>query len=56
MSAKLFGAVSAGVLLSVTLNVSESLLNAEVGVPVMAPAEALRESPAGSVPLVIDQV
>jgi hypothetical protein len=48
--------VCAGLPESVTLKVSGVLVTAAVGVPVIAPVEALRLSPAGRVPLVIDQV
>ena len=50
------GAVCAGELLSVTLNVTESLETAAVGVPVMAPVDEFKLSPAGREPLVIDHV
>jgi len=46
---------AAGVLESVTLNVSGVLATATVGVPVMAPVAAFRVKPAGRVPLVRDQ-
>jgi hypothetical protein len=46
----------AGLPESVALKVSGVLLTAADGVPVMAPVEALRLSPAGKVPLVIDQL
>ncbi len=39
-----------------TLNVSEAALRAAVGVPLMTPVAGVRVSPAGSVPLVKDQV
>ena len=41
---------------SLTLNVSEVALLAAVGVPLMVPVAASKESPAGSVPLVSAQV
>jgi hypothetical protein len=46
---------AAGVLESVTLNVSGVLATATVGVPVMAPVAAFRVNPVGKVPLVSDQ-
>ncbi len=48
--------VWAGVLESMTWNVSELAFAVAVGVPVIAPVEGLSVSPAGSVPLVNDQV
>jgi hypothetical protein len=48
--------VCTGLLESVSLKVSEVALAVAVGVPVIAPVEVLRVSPAGSVPLVSDQV
>ncbi len=53
---RLADCVSLVLLESVTLNVSGALLTATVGVPVIAPVLALRDSPAGKVPLVNDQV
>ena len=47
---------NAGLLESVIWNVRGVLETKTVGVPVMAPVEALRESPAGRVPLASDQV
>jgi hypothetical protein len=47
---------SAGLLASVTLNVSGELLTTAVGLPAIAPVAALRDKPAGSVPLVSDHV
>ena len=52
---RLAEAVLAGLLESVTCTVKLEV-PAAVGVPVMAPVEALRLSPAGSEPLVSDQV
>ena len=48
--------VNAGLLESVTLKVSGVPFTAAVGVPVIEPVEAFRLKPAGSVPLVSDQV
>jgi hypothetical protein len=48
--------VSAGALASVTLKVSETAFTDAVGVPVIAPVPAFSVKPAGSVPLVCDQV
>ena len=45
-----------GVPESCTWNVSGVLLTVAVGVPVIAPVEAFKLKPEGSVPLVIDQV
>ena len=56
---KLAEAVLAGLLESVTVTVKlhgPIAFGGTVGVPVMAPLEALRLSPAGSEPEVIDQV
>ena len=47
--------VNAGLLESMTLNVSGALATAEVGVPVIVPEE-VRVRPSGSVPFVSDQV
>ena len=41
---------------SCTWNVNGVLVTAVVGVPVMAPVEAFKDKPAGSVPLVMDHV
>jgi hypothetical protein len=49
-------ALCAGLLESVTVKVSGAPDIAAVGVPVMAPVEAFSDNPAGSVPLVSDQV
>ena len=49
-------ALCAGLLESVTLNVSGALATAVVGVPEIAPVEAFSDNPAGKVPLVKDQV
>ena len=46
----------AGLPESVTLKVSGVLATAAEGVPVIAPVEAFMVKPAGSVPLVSDQV
>ena len=48
--------VSAGLLESVTLNVTARLLTAAVGVPVIAPVEAFKFAQAGKAPLVTDHV
>jgi hypothetical protein len=48
--------VRAGLPESVTLKVSGVLATAAHGVPVIAPVEAFRVKPAGSVPIVSDQV
>jgi hypothetical protein len=48
--------VRAGLLESVTLNVSGVLVTGAVGVPVMAPVVAFRVKPVGRVPLVSDEV
>ncbi len=48
--------VCAGVLESVAMKVSDAALTAAVGVPLMSPVAGARVSPAGSVPLVKDQV
>ena len=56
VSVRLTDCVPAGLPESVTLNVSGVLVTAVVGVPVIAPVEALRLSPAGNAPLVSDQV
>jgi hypothetical protein len=45
-----------GLLESLTWKVSGVALTAAVGVPLMAPVEAFRDSPAGNVPLVSDQL
>jgi hypothetical protein len=45
-----------GLLESLTLKVSEVALTAAVGVPLMAPVAAFRDSPVGNVPLVSDQL
>ena len=42
--------VSGGLLESVTLKVTDLLVTACVGIPVMAPVDGFRVSPAGSVP------
>jgi hypothetical protein len=47
--------VCTGLLESVSLKVSDVALAVAVGVPVIAPVEVLRVSPAGRVPLVSDQ-
>ena len=39
-----------------TLNVNDAALAVAVGVPLMTPVAGVRVSPAGSVPLVKDQV
>ena len=49
-------ALCTGLLESVTLKLSEAPETAAVGVPVMAPVAAFRDSPAGNAPLVSDQV
>jgi hypothetical protein len=46
----------AGLPESVTVNVSATALAVAVGVPVIAPVDAFSLRPAGSVPLVKDQV
>jgi hypothetical protein len=46
----------AGLLESVTINVSAMALAVAVGVPLIAPVAAFKVRPAGSVPLVKDQV
>ena len=56
VSVKLTDWVSVGLPESVTLKVSGVLLTAAEGVPVMAPVEAFRLSPAGKLPLVMDHV
>ena len=56
VSVRLAVCVRAGLLESVTLKVSGVLVTDVVGVPVIAPVEALRVKPAGRVPLVSDQV
>ena len=56
VSLKLTDCVSTGSLVSVTLKVSGALVTATVGVPPSDPVEAFSDSPAGSVPLVMDQV
>ncbi len=56
VSVKLTDRVRAGLLESVTLKVSGVLVTGAVGVPVMAPVAAFRVKPAGTVPLVSDQV
>ena len=48
--------VCTGLLESVSLNVSAVALAVAVGVPVIAPVEAFNDRPAGSEPLVSDQV
>jgi hypothetical protein len=48
--------VRAGLLESVTLKVSGALATDAEGVPVTAPVEGFRVRPAGSVPLVSDQL
>ncbi len=55
VSVRLTLPVSAGLLESVTLKVSGVLVTAAVGVPVIAPVDP-KDKPAGSVPLVSDQV
>ena len=52
---RLMDLVWTGLLESATWKVSGVALTAAVGVPVRAPVEAVRVSPAGSVPLVSDQ-
>jgi hypothetical protein len=52
---RLAGAVCAGLSESVTVTVKLEV-PAVVGVPVMSPVEASRVSPAGSVPVVTDQL
>ena len=47
--------VEAGVLESFTMNVSGVAVAGAVGMPVMAPVDALNDRPAGSAPLVSDQ-
>lgn len=56
VSVRLTDLVWAGFPASVTWNVRGVALTVAVGVPVMAPVEALSESPVGSVPAVSDQV
>ena len=56
VSVRLALCVTAGLLESTTLKVSGVLATAAEGVPVMAPVEAFKVNPAGSVPLVSDQV
>ena len=46
--------VCCGVPESLTWNVRAALLTEAVGVPVIAPVEAFKDKPAGSVPLVMD--
>ena len=53
---KLADCVSVRLPESVILKVSGVLLTAAVGVPEIAPVLAVRDSPAGKVPLVSDQV
>ena len=48
--------VRAGLLESATLNVSGVLATDAEGVPVMAPVEAFRVTPAGRDPVINDQV
>lgn len=49
---RLTDAICVGLLASVTLKVSGVAVAVAVGVPVIAPVEALSESPAGNEPLV----
>lgn len=56
VSERILGVLCGGVLLSVTLNVSESLVAGEEGVPLITPVDAFSDNPAGKVPLEIDQV
>ena len=56
VSVKLADCVSVGLPESVILKVSGLLLTATVEVPVIAPVLAVRDRPAGKVPLVSDQV
>jgi len=55
VSVRLADFVCAGLLVSVTVNVSGVALTVAVGVPVIAPVVAFSERPAGSVPDVTDQ-
>ncbi len=55
VSVRLVLFVEAGVPESFTMNVSGVAFAAAVGVPVMAPVDALSDRPAGSAPLVSDQ-
>jgi hypothetical protein len=55
VSARLTLLVGAGLLASVTLNVSGMLLTATVGVPLIAPVAAFSDKPAGNAPAVGDQ-
>ena len=56
VSERLTDLLCAGLLESVTLNVSAVALAAAVGVPVIAPVDVFNLRPAGSVPLVSDHV
>ena len=56
VNARLTDWVWAGLLESVSKNVSAVALAVAVGVPVIAPVEAFNDRPAGSVPLVNNQV
>ena len=56
VSARVTDFVCTGLLESVSLNVSDVALAVAVEVPVIAPVEAFNDRPAGSVPLVNDQV
>ena len=56
VSVKFADVVKAGWLESLTVTVSASPLTAVDGVPLIVPVEAPSDSPAGSVPLAIDQV
>jgi hypothetical protein len=53
---RLIDLLCAGLLESVTVNVRAAALATAVGVPLIAPVDAFKESPAGSVPLVSDQI
>jgi len=56
VSVKLTDCVSTALLESVTLNATGVLVTATKGVPPIVPVPAFRDSPAGIVPLVRDQV
>jgi hypothetical protein len=56
VSVRLAVCESAGLLESVTLSMSGVPATVTVGVPVSAPVDAFRDSPVGSVPLVMDQM
>lgn len=56
VSDRLTDLLCAGLLESVTVNVSATALAVAVGVPVIAPVDVFSLRPAGSVPLVRDHV